>query len=94
MSAFWQKTDAEVREEFISALEKHVPVRSSASRRAGIQGIAGAPGAGDLHARVLGQVTAASSDIVANVFVLNSAQIANGTLNVNETLGVVTQLPN
>ena len=24
-----------------------------------------------------------------NVFVLNSAQIANGTLNVNETLGVV-----
>jgi protoporphyrinogen oxidase len=85
--SFWQKTDAEIRETFVVALERMYP---NFDRR-------------DLLAFQVGRVREmlAVSTLhysersrpplrisLPNVYVVNSAQIANGTLNVNETVAL------
>jgi protoporphyrinogen oxidase len=84
---FWSRSDAEIREEFVTALERMYPD----FRRSDVLAFQVA------RARdVLAVSTLRYSDTLLppvrtslpNVFVVNSAQIANGTLNVNETIGV------
>ncbi len=85
---YWNKTDAEVEADFIGALERMYP---EFDRKDVIAFKV-------FRARqVLAVSTLEYSDrslpalrtSLPNVLILNSAQIANGTLNVNETLGVV-----
>ena len=80
----FEKTDAEIEENFVSALEKMYPhfkredvVEFKISR---VRNVFPIP---TLHysANVPGVKTS-----IENVFVVNSAQITNGTLNVNETV--------
>ena len=83
---YWARTDAQIQEDFVGALQKMYPefrredVLSFVVSRA---------------RRVLAVSTLNYSDewlppvrtSVPNVALINSAQIANGTLNVNETIG-------
>lgn len=85
---YWSRTDSQVREDFLSALERMYPhfkrehvVSFNVARARQVLAISTL----DYSQRWLPPVTTS----LPNVFVLNSAQIANGTLNVNETLGVV-----
>lgn len=85
---YWKRTDAEVEEDFLAALERMYPhfdrkdvVAFKVSRARQVLAIATL----DYTSRWLPPVRTS----LPNVFVINSAQIANGTLNVNETLGVV-----
>ncbi len=85
---YWKKSDEEIEADFLSALERMYP----SFKRSDVVAFR------VFRAR---QVLAISTleytskwlppvkTSLPNVFVLNSAQIANGTLNVNETLGVV-----
>jgi protoporphyrinogen oxidase len=83
---YWQRTDEQVREEFVSALEKMYPefrredllacVVSRARRVLAVSTL-------DYSSKWLPPVRTS----VPRVAVINSAQIANGTLNVNETIG-------
>lgn len=86
--AYWNKTDAEIESEFIAALERMYPhfkrsdvVSFKVSRARQVLAISTL----EYSDRSLPPLRTS----LPNVFVLNSAQIANGTLNVNETLGVV-----
>ncbi|MDQ3809068.1 MAG: NAD(P)/FAD-dependent oxidoreductase, partial [Chloroflexota bacterium] len=84
---FWQRSDDEIRTEFLAALERMYPH----FRREDVLAF---------HVARVKEVLAVStlhySDTwlpplrtsLENVFVVNSAQIANGTLNVNETIGL------
>ena len=86
--AFWQKTDAEVREEFVSALERMYP----SFNRADVLAFNVSRARQVLAISTLGysdKLLPSIATSLKNVFLLNSAQIAAGTLNVNETLGVV-----
>jgi protoporphyrinogen oxidase len=86
--AFWQKTDEEVREEFVSALEKMYP----GFNRADVLAFNVSRARQVLAVSTLGysdRLLPSIATSLKNVFLLNSAQIAAGTLNVNETLGVV-----
>jgi protoporphyrinogen oxidase len=83
----WQKTDAEFEAEFIAALERMYP----GFRRDDVLSFQMA------RVRdVLAVTTLDYSDTLlppvrsslSRVFIVNSAQIANGTLNVNETIGL------
>ena len=85
--AFWQKTDAEVVEVFLSALERMYP-RFDRTDLLAFQ---------VARVRELLAVTTieysersrpALRTSLPNVFIANSAQIANGTLNVNETVAL------
>jgi protoporphyrinogen oxidase len=86
--AYWQKSDAQIEAEFIAALERMYPsfkradvVAFKVFRARQVLAISTL----DYSSRSLPPIRTS----LPNVFVLNSAQIANGTLNVNETLGVV-----
>jgi protoporphyrinogen oxidase len=86
--AFWQLTDEEVREEFVSALEKMYP----GFKRADVLAFNVSRARQVLAVSTLGysdRLLPSIATSLQNVFLLNSAQIAAGTLNVNETLGVV-----
>jgi protoporphyrinogen oxidase len=86
--AFWHKSDAEVREEFISALEKMYPD----FRRTDVLAFNVSRARQVLAVSTLGysdKLLPSIATSLKNVYLLNSAQIAAGTLNVNETLGVV-----
>jgi protoporphyrinogen oxidase len=84
--AYWQRTDEQVREDFVGALEKMYPdfrredvlsfVVSRARRVLAVSTL-------DYSTKWLPGVRTS----VPGVSVINSAQIANGTLNVNETIG-------
>lgn len=85
---YWNKTDAEVEADFVAALERMYPHFKRADvlafkvfRARQVLAISTL----DYSRKSLPAVATS----LPNVFVLNSAQIANGTLNVNETLGVV-----
>jgi protoporphyrinogen oxidase len=85
--AFWKKTDPEIKEIFVAALERMYP---GFDRRDVIA---------FQIARVREMLAVSTLDYcqrsrpslrtsLSNVFVVNSAQIANGTLNVNETVAL------
>lgn len=90
---FWEKTDSQVKDEFLAALERMYPH----FRRADVIAFKVARARKVLAVSTLDYSSKALPPVstsLPNVFVLNSAQIANGTLNVNETLGVVeSKLP-
>jgi protoporphyrinogen oxidase len=84
---FWEKTDDKIEEEFLTALDRMYPhferrhVKAfQVSRVREMLAVTTL----DYSTRVL-PATATSVD---GVFIANSSQIANGTLNVNETLGL------
>ena len=88
--AFWSKTDDEMRELFVSALERMYPAFTAAdvlafqvSRVREVLAVSTL----DYSDELLPSLATS----LPNVFLLNSAQIANGTLNVNETIGWRTQ---
>jgi protoporphyrinogen oxidase len=85
---YWQKSDAEVEADFLAALERMYPhfrrdqvVAFKVARARQVLAVSTL----DYSSRALPPLRTS----LPNVFILNSAQIANGTLNVNETLGVV-----
>jgi hypothetical protein len=61
----------------------------SRARSARVSRLARARGLPDRDARVFARTLPPIATSVPGVFVLNSAHIVNGTLNVNETLGLV-----
>jgi protoporphyrinogen oxidase len=85
--AFWTRSDDEIRGEFLAALARMYP----AFRRDDVLAF---------HVSRVREVLALSTlhytdealpparTSLPNVFVVNSAQISNGTLNVNETIGL------
>ncbi len=86
--AYWDKSDAEIREEHLSALERMYPH----FRRDDVIDFKIARARQVLAVSTLGYTDDCLPPVTTslpNTFVLNSAQIANGTLNVNESLGVV-----
>jgi protoporphyrinogen oxidase len=85
---YWQRSDAEVENDFLAALERMYPD----FRRTDVVAFKIARARQVLAVSTLNysdELLPAVTTSLRNVFVLNSAQIANGTLNVNETLGVV-----
>jgi protoporphyrinogen oxidase len=86
--ATWQKSDAQIEAEFIAALERMYPH----FKRADVVAFKVFRARQVLAISTLGYSSRSLPPMrtsLPNVLVLNSAQIANGTLNVNETLGVV-----
>jgi protoporphyrinogen oxidase len=86
--AYWNKTDAEIESEFLGALERMYPH----FKRSDVVSFKVSRARQVLAISTLGysdQLLPPLTTSLPNVFVLNSAQIANGTLNVNETIGVV-----
>jgi protoporphyrinogen oxidase len=86
-SRFWAKTDAEVEAEFLSALEAMYPhFRREQVKVFQVSRVREmlAVTTLDYSATLLPP----SATTVERVFIVNSAQIANGTLNVNETVGL------
>jgi protoporphyrinogen oxidase len=85
--AFWSKTDAEIEVEFLAALEAMYPhFRREQVRVFQVSRVREMLAVTTLHySDAVLPSTATSLD---RVFVVNSAQIANGTLNVNETLAL------
>ena len=84
---FWQKTDSEVEAEFLAALEHMYP----RFRRAHVRAFQVSRIREMLAVTTLdysATLLPASRTTVDRVFIANSAQIANGTLNVNETLAL------
>ena len=86
--ATWQQPDEQVREQFIAALERMYPafrrehvMAFNVARARQVLAVSTL----DYSDKLLPTVRTSAS----RVFVMNSAQIANGTLNVNETLDVV-----
>jgi protoporphyrinogen oxidase len=84
---FWQKTDAEIRETFVAALERMYPnfdrsdvVAFQVARVREMLAVS------TLRYSELSRPSLRTS--LPNVYVVNSAQIANGTLNVNETVAL------
>lgn len=84
----WRKPDEEIRESFLAALERMYPhfrreqvLAFNIARARQVLAISTL----DYSARHLPAVKTS----LDKLFVVNSAQIANGTLNVNETIGVV-----
>ena len=89
-SPYWQKQDDDVLEDCISAMERTYPdfrrdqiAAMQVSRARQVLAIS------TLHysTRVMPEIETS----LENVYVLNTAQIPNGTLNVNETIGLVDQ---
>jgi protoporphyrinogen oxidase len=84
---FWQKTDADICETFLAALERMYPrfdrgdlVAFQVARVREMLAVS------TLHYSERSRPPLRTS--LPNVFVVNSAQIANGTLNVNETVAL------
>jgi protoporphyrinogen oxidase len=86
-SPYWAKTDAEIEEEFVSALETMYP----RFRRDQVK-VFQVSRAREMLAVTTVDYSAtllpSSTTTVRGIFIVNSAQIANGTLNVNETIGL------
>lgn len=85
---YWQRSDQDVEADFLAALERMYPD----FRREDVVAFKVARARQVLAISTLGYSDLSLPPVrtsLPNVFVLNSAQIANGTLNVNETLGVV-----
>ena len=87
---FWKASDDEVRETFLAALERMYPAftrdgRDRVPRRAR------ARRARDLHARLQRDALPPVRTSLPNVFIVNSAQIESGTLNLNETVGLANR---
>jgi protoporphyrinogen oxidase len=83
----WARSDDEVREEFLAALERMYP----AFRRDDVLAFHVSRVRYVLAVSTLDYSTVALPPVrtsLPNVFIANSAQIANGTLNVNETIGL------
>jgi protoporphyrinogen oxidase len=84
---FWRKSDAEIEAEFIKALEVMYPhfrrsdvLAFHVSRARDVQAVT------TLH--YSDRVLPLTRTSLESVFVVNSAQIVNATLNVNETIGL------
>ena len=84
---FWRRSDEEIRREFLGALQRMYPalrpedVKSfQVSRARDVMALSTI----DYSATTMPRVTTSSP----RLFVVTSAQIANGTLNVNETVGL------
>jgi len=87
---FWKSTDDEVRATFLAAIEKMYP----AFRRDDVLEFRIARARDVLAISTLDYSAAAlpaARTSLANVFVVNSAQIASGTLNLNETVGLANR---
>jgi protoporphyrinogen oxidase len=87
---FWKATDDEVRETFLAAIEKMYP----AFRRSDVIDFRIARARDVLAISTLDYSAAAlpaARTSLANVFIVNSAQIASGTLNLNETVGLANR---
>ncbi|HEY7860618.1 MAG TPA: NAD(P)/FAD-dependent oxidoreductase [Gemmatimonadaceae bacterium] len=87
---FWKATDDEVRETFLSAIEKMYP----AFTRSDVIDFRIARARDVLAISTLDYSSSAlpaARTSLANVFVVNSAQIASGTLNLNETVGLANR---
>jgi protoporphyrinogen oxidase len=83
----WARSDDEVREEFLAALERMYP----GFRRDDVLAFHVSRVRYVLAVSTLDYSRAALPPVrtsLSNVFIANSAQIANGTLNVNETIGL------
>ncbi len=85
--AFWEKSDEEIRELFVSALERMYPafrrdqvLAFQVSRVKEVLAVS--------TLRYSEEKLPALETSLRNVWIVNSAQIANGTLNVNETIGL------
>jgi protoporphyrinogen oxidase len=85
--AFWKKSDDEVRELFVSALERMYPafhrnqvLAFQVSRVKEVLAVS--------TLRYSAERLPALATSLPDVSIVNSAQIANGTLNVNETIGL------
>jgi protoporphyrinogen oxidase len=87
---FWQRSDAEIEEDFIAGLERMYPdftredVLSFQVARARVM-----QAVSTLH--YSDDVLPPARTSLPNLFVVNSAQIANGTLNVNETVALANE---
>jgi protoporphyrinogen oxidase len=87
---FWQRSDAEVKEEFLAALERMYPD----FRRTDVLAFEVSRVREVLAVSTLNYTERSLPPVrtsVEHVFVVNSAQIANGTLNLNETIGLANQ---
>jgi protoporphyrinogen oxidase len=87
---FWKKTDAEVVESFLAALERMYPrfdrkdlIASQVARVREMLAVS------TLNYSDRSRPPLRTS--LPNVYIANSAQIANGTLNVNETVALANQ---
>ena len=84
---FWQKSDAEIEREFVAALERMYPhFRADDVITFQVSRVREMLAVSTLH--YSDTLLPSTRTSLENVFVVNSAQIANGTLNVNETLGL------
>lgn len=86
----WQRSDADIIEESLTALERMYPrfrrahvIASTVARAREVLAIPTLD-----YSRTLRPAVETS---VPHVYIVNSAQIANGTLNVNETLGLAAE---
>jgi len=87
---FWSRTNAQILEEFLPALERMYPhFRRQQIKAFEVNRVREMLAISTLEysSRLLPE-TRTSLD---QVFIVNSAQIANGTLNVNETIGLATR---
>ncbi len=87
---FWQRSDAEIRELFLGALARMYPafrreqvLAFNVSRVREVLAVSTL----DYSARLLPPLATS----LPGIHVVNSAQIANGTLNLNETIGLANQ---
>jgi protoporphyrinogen oxidase len=84
---FWEKTDIEIEAEFLSALEEMYPhFRREQVKAFQVSRVREMLAVTTLNYSAM--LLPPTATTVERVFVVNSAQIANGTLNVNETLGL------
>lgn len=91
--SYWSREDSEIQSEFIEALERMYPdfeaedvLDFQVSRARHVLAVSTL----DYSQRWMPEIRTG----LGGIYVLNSAQIANGTLNVNETLGVLeTRFP-
>ena len=87
---FWARTDAEIEAEFLAALERMYPgFRREQVKAFQVSRVREmlAVTTLDYSSRLLPD----SRTSLDRVFIVNSAQIANGTLNVNETVGLAAR---
>ncbi len=87
---FWQASDEQIREQFLQALERMYPD----FRRADVVAFQVSRVRDMLALTTVDYTSRARPDFrtsLPNVFIVNSAQIANGTLNVNETVAVANE---
>lgn len=85
--SFWQKTDGEIREIFVAALERmYSNFNRSDVLAFQVARVREMLAVSTLHYSERSRPSLRTS--LPNVYVVNSAQIANGTLNVNETVAL------